>query len=182
MSRFRLRLFARSLPTFETLFLGILAESFLVMFSLNLPSMFSDYADRLAAFIPVGHTYTLKAPFELETTDRQRQRRDELATLAGLSGETGDVSGQTGAATSASGSADGGTSLSPGSGDSTSGVSALVVAAEARGLGDIAEGLAADLHPVAAEGETRRRLSTRPRSSASRRWRSSASWVPAWRT
>ena len=110
VTRFRLRVLMRNVPTFVTLFLGVLVGSVLVMFSLALLPTFEDYAKRVAASMPVEHIYTLKAPYELEMTSSQQDLRDRLARLVNLS------------------------------------------AAGEMGLGDMAEGLAEGLHPVADDG------------------------------
>lgn len=67
-TRFRLRLLARNVTTFLTLFVGVFAGSFLVLFSLALMPMFKDYADRVASSAPANHIYVLKAPVELASS------------------------------------------------------------------------------------------------------------------
>ena len=72
VNRFRLRLVARNAPMFATLLFGVFAGSFLVMFSLVLMPVFVSYANDVADSMPTDHIYTLKAPYELQMTDRQQ--------------------------------------------------------------------------------------------------------------
>ena len=71
-SRFRLRVFLRNLPNFATLFFGIMFSSLLLIFGLCLIPCIQSYASDLRASLVAEHTYTLKAPLELEGTDEQR--------------------------------------------------------------------------------------------------------------
>ncbi len=73
ISRFRLRVFLRNLPNFATLFLGIMFSSLLLIFGLCIIPCIESYADDLRASMVAEHTYTLKAPLELEGTDEQRE-------------------------------------------------------------------------------------------------------------
>jgi len=113
-TRFRLRFLMRNTSTFVTLFIGVLASSFLVLYSLVLLPMFNDYADHVADSMPAKHIYVLKAPYELQMTDHQQKLRDQLGVLAGID------------------------KFLPG--------------ADELGLSDMAESIAADIHPVAKKG------------------------------
>ncbi len=84
VARFRLRFLVRNASTFVTLFVGVLAGSFLVLFSLDTLPTFKDYADRMANLMPAEHVYVLKAPYELEMADHQQELRDQLARLVGI--------------------------------------------------------------------------------------------------
>lgn len=84
IARFRLRVLLRGLPTFLTLFIGIIFSSLLLTFATAMMPSFQNYADQLAASLPAEHVYTLKAPYELEMTDSQQKLRNEIDALAAL--------------------------------------------------------------------------------------------------
>ena len=79
--RFRLRVFGRNLSHFATLFVGILFASLLLLFGFCLLPTVDRYADSLAASLVSEHTYTLKAPVELEGTPEQREMYAAALTL-----------------------------------------------------------------------------------------------------
>lgn len=66
VSRFRLRVLLQNLPNFVTLFLGVVFSGLLMVFGLCMMPCVSSYADDLRSSLVCEHTYTLKAPLELE--------------------------------------------------------------------------------------------------------------------
>ncbi len=144
-SRFRIRLLARNAPTLVTLFLGVTASSLLVLFSLSLLPMFVSYANGVATSLPTGHVYVLKAPYELEMTDRQQQLRDQVARLLGIAAGADALADEVGKLRSVSALLPGGAK------DLVDAMDELLTAASEAGLADIADDLALDLHPVTAD-------------------------------
>ena len=80
--RFRLRVFGRNISHFATLFLGILFASLLLLFGFCMLPTVDRYASSLAESLVSQHTYTLKAPVELEGTSEQREQYAAALTLA----------------------------------------------------------------------------------------------------
>lgn len=88
VSRFRLRVLLQNLPNFVTLFLGVVFSGLLMLFGLCMMPCVSSYADDLRSSLVCEHTYTLKAPLELEGSQADK---DAYAAALKLS-ETVDMS------------------------------------------------------------------------------------------
>lgn len=88
VSRFRLRVLLQNLPNFVTLFLGVVFSGLLMVFGLCMMPCVSSYADDLRSSLVCEHTYTLKAPLELEGSQADK---DSYAAALKLS-ETVDMS------------------------------------------------------------------------------------------
>ncbi len=88
VSRFRLRVLLQNLPNFVTLFLGVVFSGLLMLFGLCMMPCVSSYADDLRSSLVCEHTYTLKAPLELEGSQADK---DAYAAVLKLS-ETVDMS------------------------------------------------------------------------------------------
>ena len=88
VSRFRLRVLLQNLPNFVTLFLGVVFSGLLMVFGLCMMPCVSSYADDLRSSLVCEHTYTLKAPLELEGSQADK---DAYAAALKLS-ETVDMS------------------------------------------------------------------------------------------
>lgn len=88
VSRFRLRVLLQNLPNFVTLFLGAVFSGLLMLFGLCMMPCVSSYADDLRSSLVCEHTYTLKAPLELEGSQADK---DAYAAALKLS-ETVDMS------------------------------------------------------------------------------------------
>lgn len=88
VSRFRLRVLLQNLPNFVTLLLGVVFSGLLMLFGLCMMPCVSSYADDLRSSLVCEHTYTLKAPLELEGSQADK---DAYAAALKLS-ETVDMS------------------------------------------------------------------------------------------
>lgn len=99
-----------------------------------------------AISLPTDHVYVLRAPYELEMTDRQQQLRDQVARLLGIAAGADaladEMEGLRGASTLLPGRAK----------DLIDAMDELLTATSEAGLADIADDLALDLHPVADDG------------------------------
>ena len=86
VARFRLRIFLRNLGNFATLFVGIAFASLLLLFGLAILPTMTHYADNLETSLVAEHTYTLKAPLELEGTLEEREAWAALERLQSING------------------------------------------------------------------------------------------------
>lgn len=86
VARFRLRIFLRNLGNFATLFVGIAFASLLLLFGLAILPTMTHYADNLETSLVAEHTYTLKAPLELEGTPEEREAWTALERLQSING------------------------------------------------------------------------------------------------
>lgn len=88
-TRFRLRLFLRSLPTLASLLVGVALSSFLLLSGLVMLPMMHQLVDDTVAAMPATHTYVLTAPVGLEgtSTPASAAAGAERARLASLSVE-----------------------------------------------------------------------------------------------
>lgn len=86
VARFRLRIFLRNLGNFATLFVGIAFASLLLLFGLAILPTMTHYADNLETSLVAEHTYTLKAPLELEGTPEEREAWAALERLQSING------------------------------------------------------------------------------------------------
>ena len=86
VARFRLRIFLRNLGNFATLFVGIAFASLLLLFGLAILPTMTHYADNLETSLVAEHTYTLKAPLELEGTPEEREAWAALERLQTING------------------------------------------------------------------------------------------------
>ena len=82
----RLRIFLRNLGNFATLFVGIAFASLLLLFGLAILPTMTHYADNLETSLVAEHTYTLKAPLELEGTPEEREAWTALERLQSING------------------------------------------------------------------------------------------------
>lgn len=80
-ARFGLRVFARNLSHFVTLFFGIAFASLLLLFSTCMMPTVTHYADTLRDDLVSEHQYTLKAPLEIDATDEEREAAQAAETL-----------------------------------------------------------------------------------------------------
>lgn len=83
ITRFRIRVFARNLSQFATLFGGILIASLLLLFGLGMQLVINDYVEDMKDDLPAQHVYSLKAPLEI---DASADKRAEYALL-GMMGQ-----------------------------------------------------------------------------------------------
>lgn len=86
VARFRLRIFLRNLGNFATLFVGIAFASLLLLFGLAILPTMTHYADNLETSLVAEHTYTLKAPLELEGTPEEREAWAAFERLQSING------------------------------------------------------------------------------------------------
>lgn len=86
VARFRLRIFLRNFGNFATLFAGIAFASLLLLFGLAILPTMTHYADNLETSLVAEHTYTLKAPLELEGTPEEREAWTALERLQSING------------------------------------------------------------------------------------------------
>ena len=72
ITRFRMRVFLRNLGNFATLFVGIGFASMLLLFSLAILPTMTHYAENLHNNVVAEHTYTLKAPLEVDNAQAEK--------------------------------------------------------------------------------------------------------------
>ncbi len=70
-TRFRTRVILRNASHFAILFVGIALSSLLLMFGLCFMPMIDHYVDQMRQISPAEHTYTLKAPLEIDVTGEE---------------------------------------------------------------------------------------------------------------